>query len=149
MEFTLGETSCHVCFETNVKTVPDFNCQTKNCQFFICKDCKKGYFIEQKKTTCPGCRQESIDLRALSRYRKVKDSASINLVSYAKLGKIITMFLYFVLATVFAYWIGTILLYSSAHFRSNEPAIIILRLLVGYFILYILSACIYLWCCLT
>ena len=110
---------------------------------------KKGYFIEQKKTTCPGCRQESIDLRALSRYRKVKDSPSINLVSYAKLGKIITMFLYFVLATVFAYWIGTILLYSSAHFRSNEHAIIILRLLVGYFILYILSACIYLWCCLT
>ena len=149
MELTLGDTSCHVCFEADVKTIPDFNCQTENCQFLICKDCKKRYFVEQKKTTCPGCRQESIDLSGLLTYEKVKDSSSRNLVFYNKLGKIITMLLYFVLATVLAYWIGTILLYSSLHFRSNEPAIILLRLLIGYFVIYVLSACIYLWCCLS
>lgn len=140
--------SCHVCFEINVNISPDFSCQTENCQFLLCKDCKQRYFVEQHQTTCPGCRLESIDLSILPRYRVVEKLPSRHQESCEKLIKGFKITMYITAATVVAYWIGVIVLYSSIYALTNDPAIIVLRLIIGYFILLIFGACVYLWCCL-
>ena len=137
--------SCHVCFEINVNISPDFSCQTENCQFLLCKDCKQRYFVEQHQTTCPGCRLESIDLSILPRYRVVEKVPSRNQKSCEKLIKGFKITMYITAATVVAYWIGVIVLYSY-YGTSNLVSIIILRLLLGYFILFVISVFLFLLC---
>ena len=137
--------SCHVCFEINVNISPDFSCQTENCQFLLCKDCKQRYFVEQHQTTCPGCRLESIDLSILPRYRVVEKVPSRNQKSCEKLIKGFKITMYITAATVVAYWIGVIVLYSY-YGTSNLVSIIILRLLLGYFILFVIGVFLFLLC---
>ena len=137
--------SCHVCFEINVNPSKDFSCQTHNCQFLLCKDCKQKYFVEQHQTTCPGCRLESIDLSVLPRYTVVEKLPSRHQKSLDVLIKGFKITMYITAATVVAYWIGVIVLYSY-YGTSNLVSIIILRLLLGYFILFVIGVFLFLLC---
>ena len=137
--------SCHVCFEINVNPSKDFSCQTHNCQFLLCKDCKQKYFVEQHQTTCPGCRLESIDLSVLPRYTVVEKLPSRHQKSLDVLIKGFKITMYISAATVVAYWIGVIVLYSY-YGTSNLVSIIILRLLLGYFILFVIGVFLFLLC---
>ena len=138
---------CHVCLEVNVKTISDFDCQTKNCQFLICEDCKQIYFVELEETTCPGCRQECIGLNNFLKNEKTPELPSVNQNVYQDLVKVFKIVIYIVVATVLAYWIGVFILHSTIPVNVNEPSSIFLRILIGYIILFLVSVCVYLSCC--
>ena len=138
---------CHVCLEVNVKTISDFNCQTRNCQFLICEDCKLTYFVELEETTCPGCRQECIGLNNFLKNEKTPELPSVNQNVYQDLVKVFKIVIYIVVATVLAYWIGVFILHSTIPVNVNEPSSIFLRILIGYIILFLVSVCVYLSCC--
>lgn len=145
MNLITESNSCHVCFEINVNPSSDFSCQTHNCQFLLCKDCKQKYFVEQHQTTCPGCRLESIDLSVLHRYTVIEKLPSRHQKTCEKMKQRFKIIMYITLATVMAYWIGVIVLYSY-YGTSNLVSIIILRLLLGYFILFVIGVCLFLLC---
>lgn len=138
---------CHVCLEVNVKTISDFDCQTKNCQFLICEDCKQTYFVDLEETTCPGCRQECIGLNDFLKNKKTQELSSVNQNVCQDLVKVFKIIMYIVVATVLAYWIGVFILHSITPLNVNEPCFIILRILIGYIILFLVGVCVYLTCC--
>ncbi len=138
---------CHICFEINVNTSPDFSCQTHNCQFLICEDCKQTYFVDLEETTCPGCRQECIGLNDFLKNKKTQELSSVNQNVCQDLVKVFKIIMYIVVATVLAYWIGVFILHSIIPLNVNEPSSIFLRVLIGYIILFLVSVCVYLSCC--
>lgn len=139
--------SCHICMESEVSESPDFKCQTENCHFLICDDCKQQYFVDQQQKICPGCRQQSIDLNILSKYSIVQKIPSREQKLFQKLIKRFKIIMYITVITVIAYWIGVIVLYTCYGTRT-QLAIIILRILIGYFILFLMSVCLSFLCLL-
>ena len=148
MSLISKDTQCHICFEKNIKKSLEFDCQTENCQFLLCKDCKQKYFVEQHQTTCPGCRLESIDLSSLSKYQEIEELTFSCDKCLERVIKVFKTILYIILTTVLAYWFGVAVLYSMINDEINEITLIILRLIIGYLIIYLISVCIYLGFCL-
>ena len=138
MENETENINCHVCLESEVTESSDFECQTENCHFQICNDCKRKYFVEQQQTICPGCRQQSIDLSALDNYQNQP-------ASNLEFNKTVRVFLMVIILTVLAYFLGSSI-FVVHHEASTNILIIVVQIVFGYLILALIMGSLYICC---
>ena len=124
--------------ESEVTESSDFECQTENCHFQICNDCKRKYFVEQQQTICPGCRQQSIDLSALDNYQNQP-------ASNLEFNKTVRVFLMVIILTVLAYFLGSSI-FVVHHAASTNIVIIVVQIIFGYLILALIMGSLYICC---
>ena len=138
MENETENINCHVCLESEVTESSDFECQTENCHFQICNDCKRKYFVEQQQTICPGCRQQSIDLSALDNYQNQP-------ASNLEFNKTVRVFLMVIILTVLAYFLGSSIFVVN-HEASTNIVIIVVQIIFGYLIIGLIVGSLYICC---
>ena len=144
MENETENINCHVCLESEVTESSDFECQTENCHFQICNDCKRKYFVEQQQTICPGCRQQSIDLSALDNYQTSSEfpSLSNDNLELIKTGRILFTV---IISTVLAYFLGSSI-FVVHHEASTNIVIIVVQIIFGYLIIGLIVGSLYICC---
>lgn len=144
MENENEKINCHVCLESEVTESSDFECQTENCHFQICNDCKRKYFVEQQQTICPGCRQQSIDLTALDNYQtcRVPPSQSNDNLGFSKIGRFFSIL---IILTVLAYFLGSSIFVVEGK-ASKYIVIIVVQIIFGYLILALIVGSSYICC---
>ena len=143
MEVLPEDFRCHVCLESEVKNSPGLNCSTHNCNFSICDDCKRRYFVEQQQQKCPGCRQQSIDLKSLPQYQLLQITLNENNNNW-NFKKIFKILVVFIVSTVLAYLLGSSIL--IIHSLEEPVLFFVLRIIIGYFLLFIIGGFLYLCC---
>lgn len=144
MENETENINCHVCLESEVTKSSDFECQTENCHFQICNDCKRKYFVEQQQTICPGCRQQSIDLSALDNYQSSREPLS-QPNDNLEFNKTVRFFLMVIISTVLAYFLGSSIFVVEGE-ASKNIVIIVVQIVFGYLILALIVGSLYICC---